>query len=84
MTDDPIRNVQLNTTDAVYSVKKPADREFHRDKKKKDNYQSRKKDRVELSEKSTEESNVENEKKEDNEKQASQENSLKSVNILVK
>ena len=84
MTDDPIRNVQLNTTDAVYSVKKPSDHEFHRDKKKKDNYQNRKKDRVELSEKSTEEFNVENEKNEDNEKQASPENSLKSVNILVK
>lgn len=42
MTDDPIRNVQLNTTDAVYSVKKPADREFHRDKRKRQLSESQK------------------------------------------
>lgn len=50
MSDDPIRNIQFNTSKSVFSVQGPNDRPFHKEKRKKKHEAKRQKDSVELSE----------------------------------
>ncbi|HDY75065.1 MAG TPA: hypothetical protein ENH49_00915 [Candidatus Marinimicrobia bacterium] len=50
MSDDPIRNIQFNNSESVYSVQRPNDKPLHKEKRKKKYEPKRRKDSVELTE----------------------------------